>query len=132
MTAQRGAERRTVLFDTGPDPLTLIGNAAKLGIDFGEIDAIVLSHGHFDHTGAVLAALDAIRSRKGGGRVPVYLHPLMFRPAGAGLAGWSCRHDRGRAVDRVAAGSRRGAGRDDEDRKACSAASCMSAAKSSG
>lgn len=79
VTAQRGAERRTVLFDTGPDPLTLIGNAAKLGVDFGEIEAIVLSHGHFDHTGAVLAALDAIRSRKGGGRVPVYLHPLMFR-----------------------------------------------------
>jgi len=78
VTAQCGAERRTVLFDTGPDPLVLLGNAAKLGIDFGEIDAIVLSHGHFDHTGAVLAALDAIRKRKGGGRVPVYLHPLMF------------------------------------------------------
>ena len=85
VTAQRGAERRTVLFDTGPDPLVLLGNAAKLGIDFGEIDAIVLSHGHFDHTGAVLAALDAIRNRRGGGRIPVYLHPLMFRRRGQSM-----------------------------------------------
>ena len=85
VTAQRGAERRTVLFDSGPDPLVLLGNAAKLGVDWGEIDAIVLSHGHFDHTGAVLAALDAIRNRKGGGRTPVYLHPNMFGRRGQAL-----------------------------------------------
>ena len=85
VTAQRGADKRTVLFDSGPDPLVLLGNAAKLGIDWGEIDAIVLSHGHFDHTGAVLAALDAIRNRKGGGRVPVYVHPGMFRRRGQAL-----------------------------------------------
>jgi len=85
VTAQRGSERKTVLFDSGPDPLVLLGNAAKLGIDWGEIDAIVLSHGHFDHTGAVLAALDAIRNRKGGGKVPVYLHPKMFGRRGQAL-----------------------------------------------
>jgi 7,8-dihydropterin-6-yl-methyl-4-(beta-D-ribofuranosyl)aminobenzene 5'-phosphate synthase len=85
VTSQRGAEKRTVLFDTGPDPLVLLGNAAKLGIDWGEIDAIVLSHGHFDHTGAVLAALDAIRNRKGGAKVPVYLHPDMFGRRGQAL-----------------------------------------------
>jgi 7,8-dihydropterin-6-yl-methyl-4-(beta-D-ribofuranosyl)aminobenzene 5'-phosphate synthase len=85
--AHRGAERRTVLFDTGPDPLVLLGNAAKLGVDWGEIDAIMLSHGHFDHTGAVLAALDAIRNRRGGGRVPVHLHPGMFARRGQALPG---------------------------------------------
>jgi 7,8-dihydropterin-6-yl-methyl-4-(beta-D-ribofuranosyl)aminobenzene 5'-phosphate synthase len=85
VTAQRGTERRTVLFDSGPDSLVLLGNAAKLGIDWGEIDAIVLSHGHFDHTGAVLAALDAIRNRNGGGRTPVYLHPKMFGRRGQSL-----------------------------------------------
>ena len=46
VTVERGGERRTVLFDTGPDALVLLGNAAKLGIDWGTIDAIVLSHGH--------------------------------------------------------------------------------------
>jgi 7,8-dihydropterin-6-yl-methyl-4-(beta-D-ribofuranosyl)aminobenzene 5'-phosphate synthase len=86
-TAQRGAEQRTVLFDSGPDPLILLGNGAKLGIDWGEIDAIVLSHGHFDHTGAVLAGLDAIRNRKGGGVTPVYLHPKMFWRRGLTLPG---------------------------------------------
>lgn len=85
VTAHRGAERRTVLFDTGPDPLVLIGNAAKLGVDWGEIDAIMLSHGHFDHTGAALAALDAIRNRRAGGKVPVYLHPKMFDRRGQAL-----------------------------------------------
>jgi 7,8-dihydropterin-6-yl-methyl-4-(beta-D-ribofuranosyl)aminobenzene 5'-phosphate synthase len=85
--AHRGAERRTVLFDTGPDPLVLLGNVAKLGIDWGEVDAIMLSHGHFDHTGAVLAALDAIRNRRGGGRVPVHLHPGMFARRGQALPG---------------------------------------------
>lgn len=73
-----GVQQRTILFDTGPDPLTLMNNAARLGVDFGEIDAIVLSHGHFDHVGAVLVALDAVRSRNGGLRVPLYLHPGMF------------------------------------------------------
>src|SRR2546430_11413977 len=87
VTAQRGSEKRTVLFDSGPDPLVLLGNALKLGIDWGEIDAIVLSHGHFDHTGAVLAALDAIRNRRDGGTVPVYLHPGMFVRRGQMLPG---------------------------------------------
>jgi 7,8-dihydropterin-6-yl-methyl-4-(beta-D-ribofuranosyl)aminobenzene 5'-phosphate synthase len=48
----------TVLFDTGADGRTLLGNMAALGLDLEAIDAIVLSHIHGDHTGGLTALLD--------------------------------------------------------------------------
>jgi 7,8-dihydropterin-6-yl-methyl-4-(beta-D-ribofuranosyl)aminobenzene 5'-phosphate synthase len=43
-------KQRTVLFDTGSSPNGVIHNMDILGVDPGVIEAIVLSHGHFDHT----------------------------------------------------------------------------------
>lgn len=40
-----------ILFDTGGDGATLLGNAKALGIDLAAVDAIVLSHYHWDHIG---------------------------------------------------------------------------------
>ena len=42
--------RRTILFDTGSTVGGLVHNLRVLGVDPGEIETIVLSHGHFDHT----------------------------------------------------------------------------------
>jgi 7,8-dihydropterin-6-yl-methyl-4-(beta-D-ribofuranosyl)aminobenzene 5'-phosphate synthase len=39
----------TILFDTGGDGPTLLGNLAELGIDLQTIEAVVLSHSHGDH-----------------------------------------------------------------------------------
>ena len=58
-------QRHTLLFDAGPDGATLIRNAAILGVDFGEVEAIVLSHGHWDHGGGLVAAVAAVRSGAG-------------------------------------------------------------------
>ena len=57
----------------------MLRNAGRLGVDLAKIEAIVLSHGHFDHVGALTEALDAIRARDKAADIPVYVHPGMFR-----------------------------------------------------
>lgn len=42
-----------VLLDTGASEKTLV-NAKALGIDLSEIDTVILSHGHYDHSGGIL------------------------------------------------------------------------------
>ena len=85
VTARRGDERRTVLFDSGPQELAFERNVTRLGRDLGEVGAIVLSHGHWDHGGGMLKALDLVRARNGGRPVPYYAHPEMFRSRGRQL-----------------------------------------------
>ncbi len=70
-----GSAHRRVLFDVGPRADTLERNACSLGIDLSTVDAIVLSHCHFDHTAALAGLLKSI-----GRPVPVFGHPDLFRP----------------------------------------------------
>jgi Metal-dependent hydrolases of the beta-lactamase superfamily II len=50
-------ENRKILFDTGQTS-AFAENAKALGINLSEIDAVVLSHGHFDHTGGLTSFLE--------------------------------------------------------------------------
>jgi 7,8-dihydropterin-6-yl-methyl-4-(beta-D-ribofuranosyl)aminobenzene 5'-phosphate synthase len=79
ITATRGAHRHTVLFDSGPEEYAFERNTMRLGIELGAVESIVLSHGHWDHAGGMLKALDLIRRGNGGHTVPYYAHPGMFR-----------------------------------------------------
>jgi len=79
ITVRRGSETRTLLFDTGPEDRTFEQNVSRLGVDLAQVQGIVLSHGHWDHAGAMLRALQLIRDRNGGREVPYYAHPDMFR-----------------------------------------------------
>jgi 7,8-dihydropterin-6-yl-methyl-4-(beta-D-ribofuranosyl)aminobenzene 5'-phosphate synthase len=78
ITAYRGESMHTILFDTGPEGDTFERNISRLGVDLGTVEGIVLSHGHWDHAGGMLRALDLIRERNGGREVPFYAHPGMY------------------------------------------------------
>jgi metal-dependent hydrolase (beta-lactamase superfamily II) len=45
------ADGRSLLFDVGQSGV-FIGNAARLGLDLSPARQVVLSHAHYDHTGA--------------------------------------------------------------------------------
>ena len=54
ITVRAGDDEHTVLFDGGPAGYAVRHNGERLATDFGRIDAIVLSHGHWDHAGGLL------------------------------------------------------------------------------
>lgn len=46
-------ENHKILFDTSPSEVVLT-NAQKLGVDLAAVDTVILSHGHYDHSGGIL------------------------------------------------------------------------------
>lgn len=76
-TRLNGVER-TLLFDSGPEGYGVDRNGNRLGVRFAEIDAIVLSHGHWDHVGGMITALELITAAKGGEKTPVHVNQGMF------------------------------------------------------
>ena len=85
--AFRGDQAHAVLFDAGPVEFAVEYNGTRLGIDFASIDAVVLSHGHWDHAGGLPMALDLMKAANGGRPIPCYLHPGMFRQRALPLPG---------------------------------------------
>jgi 7,8-dihydropterin-6-yl-methyl-4-(beta-D-ribofuranosyl)aminobenzene 5'-phosphate synthase len=64
-------EGKRILFDTGQG-MSLGRNARVLGVNLAEIETVVLSHGHYDHTGGLPAVLHPPRG------VDVIAHPEIF------------------------------------------------------
>ena len=76
LVSNLGGQRHTLLFDTGPEGPIFIRNCANLGIRLGEVEAIAVTHGHWDHMAALPATIDGIIQQ--GGRVTVHVNPGMF------------------------------------------------------
>ena len=65
-------EPRKVVFDTGINREALLHNARVIKEDFGDVDCVILSHGHHDHTATTTDIVEA------SGGVKVYGHPHTF------------------------------------------------------
>lgn len=70
-----GNIHRNILFDVGPVAEPVIYNAKKLNLKLPDVDMIVLSHCHFDHTAGLAGVITEI-----GHEVPIFGHPDIFRP----------------------------------------------------
>jgi len=76
---------RRILFDTGQTGI-LCHNADRLGVPLATPDAIVISHGHYDHTGGLPSVLGRARRPK------VFVHPAALRNKFARSATGTGRH----------------------------------------
>jgi 7,8-dihydropterin-6-yl-methyl-4-(beta-D-ribofuranosyl)aminobenzene 5'-phosphate synthase len=75
VTVHKGATAHRLLFDAGTSPDGVVENMRRLDIDPGSIEAIVCSHGHFDHT----TGLDGLIRVLGRANMPVLIHPHFWR-----------------------------------------------------
>ena len=78
VTGRVGDVAHTVLFDVGPYGDVWLANAERLGLDLSAIEAVFLSHWHWDHSGGLPLAIAAIADARGRAGLPapvVDLHP---------------------------------------------------------
>ncbi len=68
---RRGERVSTVLYDAGLSPFGVRDNMRRLQIDPRDIEAAVMSHGHFDHT----TGLEGVIEDLGRSGIPMVLHP---------------------------------------------------------
>ncbi|MGB6457898.1 MAG: MBL fold metallo-hydrolase [Streptosporangiaceae bacterium] len=71
VSVQRGGATHRILFDAGLSPDAMVTNMRRLGVEPREVEVIVLSHGHNDHT----TGLDGFIRAVGRPSLPVVIHP---------------------------------------------------------
>ncbi|MGH8931360.1 MAG: MBL fold metallo-hydrolase [Egibacteraceae bacterium] len=72
VTITKGKRVWRVLFDAGLSPDGLVGNMRRLELSPRDVDLVVLSHGHFDHTTGLNGFIHAVGGSVG---MPVVIHP---------------------------------------------------------
>lgn len=84
LTGYAGDKRHKLLFDAGPEGAIFVRNCKDLGVALDDVEEIAISHGHWDHMGALTSALDEIT--RGKRKVPCHVNPDMFLERGAKLS----------------------------------------------
>lgn len=69
----------TILFDAGVSREGVVTNAKGMGLNLGEVECIVISHGHYDHFGGLVNVLKVIDKKN----LPIIVHEDMFKTRGA-------------------------------------------------
>jgi 7,8-dihydropterin-6-yl-methyl-4-(beta-D-ribofuranosyl)aminobenzene 5'-phosphate synthase len=85
LTGEWQGKRQKLLFDAGPEGEIFLRNAKNLGVNLHDVDEIGISHGHWDHMGALLPALDEI-TQHSARKVRCHVNPDMFFERGAQLS----------------------------------------------
>jgi 7,8-dihydropterin-6-yl-methyl-4-(beta-D-ribofuranosyl)aminobenzene 5'-phosphate synthase len=80
VTVTKAGQEHRFLFDAGTSPDGVIENMRRLDVDPYSIEAIVCSHGHFDHT----TGLSGLIGRLGPENLPVLIDPRVLGPAAPG------------------------------------------------
>jgi 7,8-dihydropterin-6-yl-methyl-4-(beta-D-ribofuranosyl)aminobenzene 5'-phosphate synthase len=61
LASQQANEQRNVMLDFGYSSPVLLNNIGIIGVDPGKLDALIVSHGHFDHYGGLRGFLEKYR-----------------------------------------------------------------------
>jgi 7,8-dihydropterin-6-yl-methyl-4-(beta-D-ribofuranosyl)aminobenzene 5'-phosphate synthase len=63
LESQAGGNARTLMLDYGYTPDVLLNNMELVGADPSKLDALIVSHGHYDHFGGLLGFLEKFRDK---------------------------------------------------------------------
>ncbi len=76
LTASVGERRHKLLFDVGPEAEMFLRNCENLGVALDDVEEVAISHGHWDHMGALLGAMGKVTG--GNRQVKCHVNPGMF------------------------------------------------------
>ncbi|MFH0340686.1 MAG: nuclear transport factor 2 family protein [Chromatiales bacterium] len=85
LTAYAGNRHYKLLFDAGPEGALFLRNCRNLGVPLPDVEEIAISHGHWDHMGALLDAVGYIAQTNKDRKIPCHVNPGMFLERGAKL-----------------------------------------------
>ena len=63
LESEGGGNQRTLMLDYGYTPEVLLNNMALIGVDPAKLNALIVSHGHYDHFGGLNGFLDKFRDK---------------------------------------------------------------------